>query len=107
MTITEKKYQMLVQWGGIVLAVSVIFNVYFVLRFREVHRDRGLADQKLQQVQRSQQVLLQQQQAFENVLRGFAARMNTDPKVVEIFRRHQIISEPPAAATNQAQESKP
>jgi hypothetical protein len=100
MTITEKQFQTVVQYGGIILALSIIGNLYFVLRFREVYRDRVRADQQLQQ-------LALRQQAFEGVLREFIPQAANDPKVAEILQRYQIIGSTSATATNQTQGLKP
>ncbi len=36
---TEKNFQTAVQYGSIVLGISVIFNVYVVMHYVEVYRD--------------------------------------------------------------------
>ena len=97
---TEKDFQIAVKCGGIALAICVIGNLYFVLRFREVYRDRVRAEQQLQQ-------LSARQQALENVLRGFIPLAANDPKIAEILQRYRVNSGASATATNQGQDLKP
>ncbi|HUK81756.1 MAG TPA: hypothetical protein VLZ12_03905 [Verrucomicrobiae bacterium] len=92
MTITEKGFQTAVNIGGAVLALSVVLNVYFVMRNREVYRDQVQSEMRFQQ-------LVLQEQAYEGVAREFATRAGMDPRVAEILQRYQIIgatTQPPA-----------
>jgi hypothetical protein len=84
MTITEKNIQTIVNFGGAALALSVVLNIYFVMRNREVYRDQLQSEIRFQQ-------LMVQEQALENVTREFVARAGSDPKLAEILQRYQII----------------
>lgn len=97
---TEKKFQTIVPYGGILLAICVIGNLYLVLRFREVYRDRVAAERQVQK-------LALEQQVYENVLRGFIQRAANDPKVAEILQRHQAVSGARPATAAPGQELKP
>ena len=97
---TEKNFQIAVKCGGIALAICVIGNLYLVMRFREVYRDRVRADQQLQQ-------LAVRQQALEGVLRGFIPLAVNDPKIAEILQRYRTVSGASATATNQGQDLNP
>ncbi len=99
MTITEKQFQAVVQIGGIVLAVCAILNLWVVLKFREVYRDRMKAEQEFQIAMVQVQRQAPQQAVLENVIRGFIPRAATDPKIAEMMQRYQVLN-PPAAATN-------
>jgi hypothetical protein len=98
--ITEDKFQNAVKYGGIALGIAAILNLYFVLKYREVYRDRVRAEQQFQQ-------MLMQQQELEGVLQEFAQRAPKDPQVAEILRKYQIIGSAPAAAGNQASGARP
>jgi len=100
MTITEKKFQTMVQCGGIALAICVVANLYLVLRYRELYRDRVRTDERFQQ-------LMVQRQAFEGVLREFIPRVSRDLKVAEILQRYQIVGGTAPTGTNQEPEPKP
>ncbi len=103
--ITEKNFQMAVRCGSVLLAVSIIANLYSVLRYREIYRDRVQAELRLRDP-RVQQLVLQEQ-AFENVLREFISRAPSNPQIAEILRRYQVIGGAPSVMTNQEQGSKP
>ena len=100
MTISEKGFQIAVKYGGMVLAISIVGNVYFVLRFREVYRDRLRAEQRVQQ-------LAAQQQIFEGVIREFVPRAVHDPKIAGILERDQVITNTRPATTNQPRGAMP
>jgi len=85
---TETRFQQFVKWGGLVLAVAAVSNIYFVLRYREVYRDAARVDQVYPQQLATLNV---QQQALEGVVRDFATKAGTDPRVVEILRRHGLV----------------
>lgn len=85
MKITEANFQMIVRYGGIALAISCIASIYFVMRHIEVYRDATRAA-----VQQQQAVM--RQQAMQGVLQEFLVRAKTDPKVLEIFERNQVIA---------------
>jgi 3'-phosphoadenosine 5'-phosphosulfate (PAPS) 3'-phosphatase len=84
MTITEKDIQTAVNFGGAALALSVVLNIYFVMRNREVYRDQLQSEVRFQQ-------LMVQEQALEGVAREFVSRAGSDPKLAEILQRYQII----------------
>ena len=107
MTISEKDFQAIVQFGGIALAICIIANLYFVMRYREVYRDRMRAEQEFQQTMQQVQKTMPQLQVLENVIRGFVPRAATDPKVAEILQRYQVIVAAPAAVTNQGAGGNP
>jgi TRAP-type C4-dicarboxylate transport system permease large subunit len=107
MTITERNFQAIVQLGGIALAICIIANLYFVMRFREVYRDRMRAELEFQQAMQQVQKTMPQLQVFENVIRGFIPRAATDPKVAEILQRYQVIVAAPATVTNQGSGGNP
>jgi uncharacterized protein (DUF3084 family) len=86
---TEKNFQAAVQYGSIVLGISVIFNIYVVMHHVEVYRDAARADAQVQQ-------MALREQAIQGLLQEFAARANTDPQIAEIFKQAQ------AQATNAA-----
>lgn len=107
MTITEKNFQTIVQFGGIALAVCLIGNLYFVLKYREAYRDKVQAELQLQQMVQQAQGAVPQLQVFENVVRGFIPRATSDPKVAEILQRYQVIGGAPPVVTNQAAGGNP
>ena len=88
---TERNFQTAIQYGSIVLGISVVFNIYVVMRYVEVYRDAVRADGHYQQV-------VIRQQALQGLLQDFAVRANNDPQLAQIFRKAQIASPPPAAA---------
>ena len=101
MQLNESNFQMAVKFGAVALAVSVLANIYLVMRYREVYRDLVHGELQFQQ-------LLLQQQSIEGVLREFLPRAATDPKVAEILQRHQILARPaPPASHSQEQGAKP
>ena len=88
---TEKNFQAAVQYGSIVLGISVIFNIYVVMHYGEVYRDATRADAKVQQ-------MVVREQAVQGLLQEFAARANTDPQIAEIFKQAQATNSAAAAA---------
>jgi hypothetical protein len=84
MQITEKSFQAAVNIGGIALAVSIIGNIYLVMRNREVYRDQMQTELRFQQ-------LMLQQQAMEGVTREFLSLAAKDARIAEILQRYQII----------------
>lgn len=79
---TEKNFQVAVQYGSIVLGISVIFNIYVVMHYVEVYRDAMRADAQVQQ-------MALRAQAIQGVLQDFAARASTDPQIARIFKQAQ------------------
>ena len=75
---TEKNFQVAVQYGSIVLAISVIVNIWVVMRYREVYRDAARTEAQLQQII-----------AIESLVQDFAVRANNDPQIAQIFRQAQ------------------
>ncbi|MGD1018738.1 MAG: hypothetical protein ABSA12_05405 [Verrucomicrobiia bacterium] len=78
----EKTFQTAVQYGSIVLGISVIFNIYVVMHYVEVYRDAMRADMQVQQLEL-------RGQAIQGLLQDFAVRANTDPQITQIFRQAQ------------------
>ena len=81
---TENNFQAAVKFGGIALGLSVVCNIYLVLRNREVYRDQVRSDLRFQQ-------MMLQEQAMEGVAREFVALATKDAKIAEILQRYQII----------------
>ena len=79
---TEKNFQTTVQYGSIVLAISVVFNIWVVMRYREVYRDALRAEVQVQQ-------MALREQLREGLVQDFAARANGDPQIAQIFRQAQ------------------
>ncbi|HVM59456.1 MAG TPA: hypothetical protein VMV72_01190 [Verrucomicrobiae bacterium] len=88
---TEKNFQVAVQYGSIVLTISVIFNIYMVMRYVEVYRDATRADVQLQQ-------MVLREQAIQGLVQDFAVRANTDPQIAQIFRQAQAQAQAANAA---------
>jgi hypothetical protein len=88
---TEKNFQAAVQYGSIVLGISVIFNIYVVMHHVEVYRDAARADAQLQQ-------MALREQAIQGLLQDFAARSNTDPQLAQIFKQAQATNAAAVAA---------
>jgi len=82
---TERNFQTAVQYGSIVLGISVVFNIYVVMRYVEVYREAVRADAQLQQ-------MVLREQAIQGVLQDFAARANNDPQIAQIFRQPQTVN---------------
>jgi hypothetical protein len=89
--VTEKNFQTAVQYGSIVLGISVIFNIYVVMHYVEVYRDAARADAQVQQ-------LAVREQAIQSLLQDFAVRANTDPQLAQIFRQAQATNAAAVAA---------
>jgi hypothetical protein len=85
MKITEANFQVIVRYGGIALAISCIASIYLVMRHIEVYRDAARATAQYQQA-------VIRQQALQGVLQDFLVRAKTDPKVLEILERNQVIA---------------
>lgn len=84
MKLTEANFQMVVKCGGIALVLSAVISVWVVLKYRETYRDRQQSDQRFQQ-------LALQQQALQGLLQDCLVRAKSDPKVLEILQRNQLI----------------
>src|SRR2546426_7735141 len=105
MQINEKNFQMAVKYGGAVLAISAVFNVYSVMRHFEVVRDLARNEQRSEQLMPQ---IMRQQQALNGVINEFLSRAATDPKVAKILQRHQILgSAPSSAPQDREQGAKP
>jgi hypothetical protein len=104
MKITEANFQAIVRYGEIALAISCVAGIYLVIRNIELYRDASRAAAQYQQMMLRQQAL---QQAPQRVLQEFAERAKTNPKVMEIFQRNQLITTPASKELGQAQEVKP
>lgn len=88
---TEKNFQTVVQYGSIVLGISVVFNIYVVMHHVEVYRDASRAEAQMQQ-------MMLREQAIQGLLQDFAARANTEPQIAQIFRQAQATNMAAAAA---------
>jgi hypothetical protein len=86
MTLTENNFQAAVKCGGIALALSMVANIYLVMRNREVYRDQVQAERTFQE-------LLVKEQTMEGLAREFIALAGKDAQIAEILQRHQIISQ--------------
>jgi hypothetical protein len=93
--VTDKNFQAAVQYGSIVLGISVIFNVYVVMHHVEVYRDAQRAEAQAQQ-------MAVREQAIQGLLQDFATRANTDPQIAQIFRQAQAANAAAAAAARNA-----
>jgi hypothetical protein len=89
--VTDKNFQTAVQYGSIVLGISVIFNIYVVMHHVEVYRDAMRADAQAQQ-------MALREQAIQGLLQDFATRANTDPQIGQIFKQAQAAANAAAAA---------
>ncbi len=78
---------MAVKLGALLLMLSTLGNVYLLLRHREVYRD---ASRREVEAQQQAVVLTLQQQAFDGVLREFAARAPSEAGIAEIFQRRKV-----------------
>ena len=93
---TEKTFQAVVTYGTTALVISVILNIWVVMRHVEVYRNAARADAAVQQ-------LVLRQQALQGVAQEFAARANNDPQIAGIFKRVQAmaVGVPPADLNHQ------
>jgi hypothetical protein len=89
----EKRFPRFIKYGGLVLILSLIGNVYFVLRNIEVHRDAARWD-------RQAQMMTVKTQVMESVLREFTARAGSDRNIA------RILASGPAAASQQTKGAK-
>jgi hypothetical protein len=83
---SEKNFQAVVKYGPIALGLCVLINVWAVLRYREVYRDAIKAEVQLQQAAAGEQIA-------QGVLQEFAAHVNTDPHIAEIFKQGQALAQ--------------
>ena len=92
---TEKMFQTIIRYGSMVLAISVILNIWVVLRHAEVYRNATRAEAQAQQ-------LALRDQALQGVAQEFAVRANNDPQLAAIFKRVQAMAglSAPAAEPN-------
>ena len=90
----ERTFQAAVKYGGIVLALCLILNVWVVMRHVEIYRDAGRADAQFQQ-------LATQQQLLQAVLQDFAARASSDAEIANIFKKAQTMNSAPSPLSNQ------
>ena len=88
---TERSFQTVVQYGSIVLGISLVFNIYVVMRHVEVYRDAVRADTQYQQ-------MVIREQALQGLLQDFAVRANNDPQIAQLFRQAQAANSTAAAA---------
>jgi len=78
-----------------VLALTVVGNVFYVLRYREAHRDSARVEESYSQQLPTASIRLQ---ALEGVIRDFAARAGGEPEIADILRQHSLISTNPPEA---------
>ena len=76
--------QGLIRYGALALLASLLVNVYAVMRYYELHRLAARVEGQFQQ-------LAVRHQAVEGTLREFVTRVNTDPGVLQILRKSQIL----------------
>jgi hypothetical protein len=95
--VTENNFQAAVKYGSVALGISVILNIWVVMRNVEVYRDAARAEAQFQR-------LVSQEQILQGVLQDFAARSQSDPQIAEIFRRAQAVGSSGAAPRNPNQQ---
>lgn len=78
----EQRFQQVVKFGGVAVLLSVVGNLYFVMRNWEVHRDAA-------KWERQAQVMTVKTQIMETVLREFSARAGSDRNIAQILSKHQ------------------
>ena len=93
----EKTFQAVVRFGPIALGLCLLFNVWAVLRYREIYRDAVKTEVQLQQMSVGEQL-------GQSVLQEFAAHANSDPHLAEIFRQAQAASAASSVGTGQRQQ---
>ena len=84
----EKRFQQWVRYGGAALALSLVGNLYFVLRNIELHRDAAQSD-------RQAQMMTVKTQIMETVLQEFSTRAGRDANIA------RILAQRPTAVTSQ------
>jgi hypothetical protein len=89
--VTEKTFQSAIQYGSIALAVSAVFNVYFVMHNWEVYRDASRSELLAER-------MVMQEQILQGVAQDFSARANSDPNIAAIFKKAQALQMPGATA---------
>lgn len=88
---TEQRFQDIVRYGGIALALGVVLNIWAVMRHFEVYRDAARAERQAQGMALREQIL-------QGVVKDFAARADSDPHITEIFKKAQSMSAAGAGA---------
>jgi hypothetical protein len=83
----ETRFQQIIKWGQVAVALAVVANIFFVLRYREAYRDASRLEATYA---RDLALLGAQQQALEGVLRDFAIQAGPDARVGDIFRRYGL-----------------
>jgi hypothetical protein len=94
MKLNDASFQTIVKVGGFILAVSVVANVYILLRHREVYRDASRVEVAVQQ---QGAVLNFQLATLEAIIREFGNRASNDPGIAAIFQHYQATN---AVTTN-------
>ena len=91
---TEKTYQTIARYGGILALACVVASGYLVMRHWELYRHLGQAEVQYEGAQR----VAMQQQVYQQLLREFAMRMGKDQKIAEILQRNLGAATQPAPA---------
>jgi hypothetical protein len=91
--VTEQRFQEVVRYGGMALAVGIVFNIWVVMRHFEVYRDAVRVDRQAQEMALREQIL-------QGVVKDFATRVNSDPHISEIFKQAEAASAPSAAGAS-------
>ena len=86
----DTRFQQIVKWGGLALALAAIGNLYLLLRYREVYRDATRIEAAYPQEFNR---LAAQERALEGVVQDYATKAGRDAGVVEILRRHGFLKE--------------
>jgi len=88
---TEKTFQTSVQYGSVALGLSIVLNIWVVMRHVEVYREATRSEGLVQQMVLKGQIL-------QGVVQDFSARVSSDPNIAEIFKKAQALASPNTAA---------
>ncbi len=99
MKISDTLFGFLSRYGSILVLASTIIGVYLVMRNIELYRSAARLENT---VQTQGQVMAMRRQQVEGVLRSFASLANSDPVVLQILQKHQIIRVQPNPAAPSA-----
>ena len=100
MKISDTAFGFLSRYGSILVLASTIVGVYLVMRNIELYR----AVSRSETTVRSMMVRRQQ---MEGVLRDFVGLASSDPVVLQVLQKHQIISVQQQPAPAQPQPPQP
>jgi len=85
MKISDTAFGLLSRYGGILVLASTILGVYLVMRNRELDKAVVQADGQMR-------AMMARRQQVEGVLRDFVGVAANDAGVLQILRKHQIVS---------------